>query len=568
MVQNEWIEALKKLAENEDTLTVGKEISDLKIKFEDYLIDEERKDQIAQLEAEEKGENYDPKDFKALKENFYTIYNLYREQRQQLIQEKKNKEAANLQEKKRLIERLKELISSEENIGAAYNNYKEIHEAWKKVGDIARDKRDEIQSEYSRLLEEFFYNMKIYRELKEHDLKRNFQLKMDIIQQLQDLAKLDSIKEIESGLKHLQNEWEEIGPVMNEEWEALKEKYWNQVKSLYDRIRQFYNDRKSILLENLERKKELLLEAEKLISETAENTSAQLWDKATEQILSIQEKWKTIGFGPKKENEEVWQKLRVLSDEFFEKKKAFYAVIQDKYAGIAAKKKEIIEKANALKDSTDWKDTATKLVQLQKDWKKLGFAGQKLEQRLWSEFRGACDAFFNARQKHFEDQDKQLETNLIAKQAIIQNIESYTLSDDKKTVLNDLREFTNTFNAAGKVPMKDRDTIYSAYKAAIDKHYQQLKLEGDEKDKIMFEAKIQTMSSSPESGRLLSKERAALRQQIETLKNDILQYENNLGFFARSKGADALRKEVEAKINTSKSKIESLKKRLKLIPNE
>jgi hypothetical protein len=187
---------------------------------------------------------------------------------------------------------------------------------------------------------------------------------------------------------------------------------------------------------------------------------------------------------------------------------------------------------------------------------------------LWSDFRGACDAFFNARTKHFEEQDKQLETNLHAKQTIIAAIETYVLPTDKKQALADLREFTNSFNAAGKVPMKEKDAIYNHYKTAIDAHYGKLKLEGAEKEKVMFEARMETLASSPDAGRAFAKEKADIRQQIEYLKNDILQYENNLGFFAKSKGADLLRKEVEGKINASKAKIDALIRKLKMIPNE
>lgn len=246
----------------------------------------------------------------------------------------------------------------------------------------------------------------------------------------------------------------------------------------------------------------------------------------------------------------------------------FFGGVQEQYSKIAESKRKLIDQANELKDSTEWKTTADRLVQLQKQWKNIGHAGQKLEQKLWSEFRGACDAFFNARQKHFEDQDKELEGNLAIKKEIIAKIELYIVPGDKKQALNDLKEFTNAFNAVGKVPMKDKDTVYHTYKTAIDKHYAQLKLEGAEKDKIMFQARLDTLSGSPDASRAFAREKAEIRQQIEALKSDILQYENNLGFFARSKGADALRKEVETKINASKTKIEALVKKLKMIPNE
>lgn len=568
MENNVWIIELNDLTQKEDALAISRDVNELKSRFEDYILEEERKVQVASMEAKEAGVELEAIDFRPLKDAFYEVYNEYKARRKEMIDARNLLESENLSLKRNLINRLKEVIEKEENIGIAYSSYKEIHEAWKKVGDIAREKRDEVQHEYSRLLEDFFYNMKIYRELKEHDLKRNLQLKIEVVAQLEVLKSQESIKEVEGSLKALQNEWEEIGPVVNEEWEALKVKYWEQVRAIYDRVNVFYDIRRTNLLENLNHKKELLAQTIELISTSEANDSVKMWEETTVKLLELQEKWKAVGFGPRRENEAIWQEFRGLCDQFFAKKKQFFGKIQEKFGKIAEDKQRIIDQAIALKDSTDWKNSAEKLVQLQKQWKSCGHAGQKLEQKLWSDFRGACDSFFNNRQKHFEQQDGLLETNLLAKQAIIQNIENYVVSEDKRQVLADLKIFTEAFNTAGKVPMKEKDTVYNAYKTAIDSHYSKLKLEGDEKEKILFQARIDTLASSPDAERLFSREKSDIRQQIELIKNDMLQYENNLGFFAKSKGADLLRKEVEGKINASKNKIEALKRKLKMIPNE
>jgi hypothetical protein len=570
MEKNAFIEELETFVQNEDVLAVSRDVNELKARFEDYILEEERKDQVAMLDAQEKGEEHESIDLKPLKDAFYDIFNVYKEKRKLLVEARNKEEEENLRRKKFIISKMQEMIQTEENIGAAFGTYNELHEEWKKIGDIPREKRDEIQKEYSRLLELFFYNIKIYRELKDHDLKRNQQLKEEVIHQLEELKNQSSIKELESALKRLQNEWEEIGPVQNDQWEALKSKYWELTRSLYERIHQFYDERRNILTENLTKKKELLEEAKQFVESSLDHATAKDWDLATETLLKFQEKWKSIGFGPKKENEAIWQEFRQQCDTFFSKKKEFFGSIQEKYNEIGEAKKKLIDQALALKESTDWKETSEKLIQLQKKWKASGHAGQRLEQKLWQDFRGACDSFFNSRQKHFEQQDKELETNLIAKQDIISKIETYELPENKQQALNDLKEFTSAFNAVGKVPMKAKDSIYHAYKAAIDKHYGKLKLEGAEKDKVMFQARLETLQGSPDAGKLLSRERSDIRQQIEKLKAEIMQLDNNLGFFARSKGAgaDALRKEVEGKINAAQNRIEALKTKLKQIPNE
>ena len=225
MEKNTFIGELETLVQHEDALSVSREVNELKTRFEDYIREEERKEQVAQLEAQERGETYEPKDFKPLKEAFYDVFNVYKERRKGVIESKNAEESENLRRKKFLLNKLQDVIQNEENIGAAFGTYKEIHDEWKKIGNIPREKREEIQKEYSRLLELFFYNMKIYRELKDHDLKRNYQLKAEIVQQLEELKNVTSIKDLEVALKRLQNEWEEIGPVTNEDWEGLKNRY-------------------------------------------------------------------------------------------------------------------------------------------------------------------------------------------------------------------------------------------------------------------------------------------------------------------------------------------------------
>jgi hypothetical protein len=568
MEKNTFIEELEKLAQNEDVLMASREVNELKVRFDDYILEEERKDQVALLNAQAEGIAYDSIDFKPFKDAFYEIYSVYKAKRKEFIDAKNAVETENLKAKKTLMTQLKDVIENEENIGAAYGAYKEIHEKWKAIGDIPREQRDQIQQDYSRLLEVFFYNMKIYRELKDHDLKRNSQLKLAIVEQLEQLKNKQSIRDIETSLKTIQNEWEEVGPVANEEWEKLKDNYWASVREIYEKINLFYDERRTTLLENLEKKKAHLITTKAIIDAISSYDSVKTWEDATKNLLAIQENWKTIGFGPRKENEEVWQEFRAMCDDFFAKKKAFFGTIQEKFTKIGDQKQALVDQVIALKGSTDWKATGEKIVGLQKQWKTIGHAGQKLEQKLWSDFRGACDTFFNARQKHFEEQDKQLEVNLLAKQTIIQAVESYVVPEDKKQALADLKEFTTSFNTAGRVPLKDKDSNYLAFKKAIDSHYSKLKLEGQEKDQVFFQARIDTLSSSPEASRLFAKEKAEIRQQIEQLKGDILQYENNLGFFAKSKGADALRKDVEGKINHSKNKIDSLIRKLKMIPNE
>lgn len=569
MENTAFLEELKAFTAQENLISINREVNELRTKFEDYVIEEERKLQIAQLDAQDKGEEIPENlELATLKEDFHAELKDFKERRKVVVEARNAEQTANLAKKNAMIARLRTIIQNEENIGAAFGGLKEIQENWKEIGDIPREKRDEIQTEYSRLIEDFFYNINIYKQLKDHDLHRNTQMKLAIIEKLQALEKVTSVKEVEQQLKALQNDWEDVGPVSNDEWEVMKDNYWKAVKLAYDRINIYFEERRSKLQENLNQKNELVAEIKAYVEALPSELDKSAWDSSTSKILEFQEAWKKIGFGPKKENEEVWKAFRAQCDQFFARKKEFFGELQQELDVIAQQKVKLIEKAEALKDSTDWKETANKIIQLQKDWKNAGHSGQKNEQKLWKHFRGACDAFFNARQKHFEAADAEFEGNLKLKEELITKIEAYKASDDKKQVLADLKQFSADFAAIGKVPMKVKDTVYNRYKSTLDKIYEGLKLEGDEKNRIMFQAKMDTLSGSADSSRMFSNEKAALRKQIETIKGEINQLENNLGFFAKSKGADALKLEVQKKIDKAQQEIDSIKQKIKMIPNE
>lgn len=566
MEKVEFLEQLKELVSQPEVLKISRDVNELKQKFEDFLIEEERLRQVALLEAGEPVE--ENKEVDPIREEFYELTRVFQMKRKDAVDLKKEVQENNLKEKRALITKLSDVIQNEENIGKAFSAHKEIHEKWRETGDIPREKRDDIQTEYSKLLESFFYNMKIYKELKEHDFHRNEQLKLDIIQQIQALIPLDSMKETETQMKALQNDWDEIGPVREGEWEKIKEAYWSNVKAVYAKINTFYDERRVKLAGNIELKKALIEKTKESIQGTEEITSSKDWEVKTKVVLALQEEWKTIGFGPKKENEEVWKQFRAECDVFFNAKKVFFDKIREESKHLVDGKQKLIDQANALNSSTEWKETANKMIQLQKQWKNIGHTGHRTEQKLWKEFRSACDVFFNARQATFEEKDKENETNLNEKQALINQITAFKIPTDKKEGIASLKEFALKYNGIGHVPIKMKDQVYNAFKSALDKHYVDLKLEGAEKENVMFQAKLDTFKASPNAGRLLDKEKTDIRKQIDAIKQESIQFENNLGFFGRSKGADAMKKDFEKKIEKNTQKIDELKRKLKQIPNE
>jgi len=564
-----FIDRINELLVQEDLIGLGKESFALRNEFEDALLSSEGADQVAFLKAQEEGIRVEKTDYSPLKDQFYSLFKEFTDKRKKQLEIKSALESENLRLKKGLIERLKEVIANEEKIGSAFNSYKEIHETWKKIGDIPRDKRDEIQKEYSRLLEMFFYNIKIYKELKEHDFKRNLQLKQDLIFKLKNLRNSSlSLRDLEASLRSLQDEWEEIGPVPNDEWEEVKKAYWDVVRGVYEKINTHYEEQRSMLAENIAKKKHLIEKIETILSENSECKTSKEWESATKNVLSLQEEWKKIGFGTKKENDEVWKVFRSKCDLFFESKKKFSQGLEEVYKLNANEKRKLIGEIESLKSSTEWKVTTDKIIQLQKSWKLIGSAGPKWENKLWTSFRTSCDAFFSAKEKHFNDQDLTLEENLKAKLSLISLLNSFNLSAIKDEAIEQLKDFTSRFAEIGHVPRKDQDEVYKQFKILMDEKYAAIKLDESEREKIQYQSKIDTLLLSPERAKLLARERADLRKQIEQLTKEIALLENNLGFFAKSKGADQLRLEVEKKVKFAQDKITTIKRKLSMLPNE
>jgi hypothetical protein len=563
-----YIDKINELITADDLVVLGKEVSELRSHFDDYLIEQERLHQIAKAEAKEGGNEIEEVDFESVKEVFYSVFKKFQEIRKQQVALRNALEAENLKLKKSLMDRLKEVIASEENISAAYNAYKEIHETWKKVGDLPREKRDEIQREYSRILEIFFYTMKIYRDIKDHDYKRNAQLKQGVIHRLQKLRNSNElVRNLEMSLRVLQDEWEEIGPVANDEWEVVKNSYWEAVRSIYDKINAHYEGKRTLLNENISKKKVIIETLKVILAQIEDNESPKFWEGKTAEVLKLQEEWKKIGAGSKKENDAVWTTFRELCNTFFGAKKALSKKIDGHIQENIALKKGLIEEVKAIHQEKDWKLTADKIIKIQQRWKSIGSAGQKFENRLWSEFRSACDVFFQAREQFTKDQADELTKNLELKEALITAINNYQIKD-KSTALVDFKIFSQSFNDIGHVPLNKKEVVFNGYKKALDAKYNDLKLEGSEKASLLFSAKLDVMKANPERSKLYQKERADIKRQMDTLNQEALQYETNLGFFAKSKGADILKKEVEGKIEKIKQEILQLRGKLKLIPNE
>jgi len=556
------IEILKKLLallENADVLEISSEVDKLTKAF--YAIYNSEKKEI---NSEEDGDI--DTESERLNTEIIAAIDSYKTKKKDYYAAIKAEEEKNLALKKEIIADFSKLIENEENLGKLFGTIKEIRERWNIIGAIPQDKHSKIQAEYSKLSEQFSYNIDIYKELQENDLKKNYSLKNQIIHQAKALLNEKNIKEVEKSLRKLQNEWDEVGPTFKEHWEKLKEDYWSTIKEIYAKIKVHYTDQKELQKENLVKKLALIERVKEIVSQEA--TEHKIWDKLTKELLEIQKEWKSIGHVPKDSNEKIWNDFRGLFDNFFDAKSTFYEARNDVFSKKKELKSKLIEKAEALSKSTDWKNSAGALKRLQEDWKKIGHAGQHAEQKLWKSFRAKCDAFFKAREDHFAKMDVENEGNLKLKEALIEKIKGYKHKTDPKEVIADLKAFSSEFAEIGNVPFKQKDSIYKAYKSTIDEHYNNLKMDEGEKEKILFEAKLDSLKASANPERLFEQEKEKIRNKINDIVKEVANYENNLGFFANSKGAEALLKGVNGNIEKGKTEIEKLKRRLKLFPKE
>ncbi len=476
-------------------------------------------------------------------------------------------QARNLTIRTEIIAKIKDLSHVSENVGAAVRKLQELQTQWKETGQVSPHKYKEVQADYSRAVEDFYYNLKIFRDLQEHDLKKNFEHKTEIIQKLRSIQSLENIKEAERLIKIYRNEWDEIGPVPNGKWDALKHDFKTVLDETYAKIKSFYTSVEEQKGQNLQSKQTLIAKARELV-DSMNDARASKWNEATEKLIALQAEWKTVGRTSEKDNEKIWAEFRTTCDSFFEKKKEFFAGLNEKFAANRKIKSELIGKAESMQHSTDWQKTGNELMKLQENWKKHPANGDKEEPKLFARFRKACNTFFDARKKHFEDVDASYEQNLHAKEEIIARLNEFKISDDMNANREQLKAFSHDWNAAGMVPMKDKKRINDAFYNRLDELYDQMHVDKHEKAIMQFRTKIERLAASENGFDLLRKESDHLKKQSDEINARMRTYDNNLGFFKTSKGNNSFLKEIEEKIDAEKAKIADLTAKRKMISDE
>ena len=475
-------------------------------------------------------------------------------------------QAKNLIIRQEIVSKIKDISQLSDNVGAAVRMLGELQKKWKEVGAVSSHKYKDIQAEYSKAIEDIYYNLKIFRDLQEHDLKKNFELKTEIIEKLRALQQSNKIKETERLIKIYRNEWDEIGPVPAAKWDLIKQNYKEVLDQTYIKIKAHYHSFEEQKENNLKLKQEILEKIKELISSV--EPKANKWNEATEKVISFQSQWKKIGRTKENENEKTWAEFRNLCDSFFEKKKEFFTGLNQNYSNNRKIKSDLISQAEALQNSMDWQKTGLDLIKLQDTWKKHPGNGDKEESKLFFRFRKACNTFFDAKKKHFENIEASYDINLLSKEEMLKQFNEFKLSDDNNKNREQLKAFSTEWNAIGMVPMKDKKRINDAFYTRLDAFYEEMNIDKKEKGIIQFKTKIDRLAASENAFDLLLKESDFLKKLSDEINANIRTYDNNLGFFKTSKGSNSFLKEIIDKIEIEKSKVTELAEKRKLISEQ
>ena len=490
---------------------------------------------------------------------FKELFAVYREERDKHIAMLEASKEENLKVKLAIIDELKELINSEENINTTFARFRELQQRWKEAGLVPQQNVKDVWETYNLYVENFYNYIKINRELRDLDLKKNYEAKLALCEQAEELALESHIVEAFRKLQKLHDEWRETGPVAIEFKESLWERFKEASSRINKRHQEHFESLKSEQMKNLALKQELCEKTEALLSR--EILTRKDWNKASEELLEIQKVWKTIGFAPKKDNNRIYERFRAACDKFFELKRNFYAGVKNEMEHNLALKQELCAEAEALAVSEDWKHATDELIALQARWKQVGPVARRHSDAIWKRFRAACDKFFERKSAHFSYVDSEHEENLKLKRALIEEMKA---ADVKAGGFDMVKEFQRRWSQIGFVPIKQKDALQKEYKAIVDGMFSTLR--SSERDRSMNRFKERV--SGMKGGNQLRSERERLYNKVKQMEQDIALLENNIGFFSKSKNAEALIADVREKIVRAKRDMAELIEKIHLIDEE
>lgn len=497
-------------------------------------------------------------------ETFKQQMAIVREKRARIFQQQEAEKQANLEKKLEIIEKIKAMATSPDEANKSYNEFKELQQQWKDIKNVPADRASELWRNYQLYVEQFYDLLKLNSEAREYDFKKNLETKTKLCEAAEKLADEEDVISAFHQLQELHQQYRETGPVAKELREQIRTRFKAASTVINKRHQQHFEDLRSKEEENLTLKTALCEKVEEISKQ--ENKTASDWEKRSKEIIDIQNQWKTIGFAPQKMNVKIFERFRAACDDFFGRKSEFFKEMKQAYAANIEKKKALVEKAQALADSTDWKVTSDKLINLQKEWKTIGVVPKKIGDQLWHDFLNACNKFFEARNAANAGARNEERENLEKKRSIIEQIKAL-VADAANATREKVQALTDEYNKVGHVPYKEKDALYAAYHEALDAIYKELNISNKRRRLDDFKSNIRNMAKRGEDA--IDNERGRLTRRFEQLKQEIQTYENNLGFLnASSKKGNSLIDEMNRKVQKLRDDLELVRQKIKAIDTE
>jgi len=496
---------------------------------------------------------------------FNKAFQQYKDSKAKFIEALEAQKQKNLESKNQIIEGLRNLIETESNLKTLNDKFKELQEQWKNIGPVPQNESTNLWQNYHFYVEKFFDIIRLNKEAREMDYKKNLERKLELCEKAESLLLVDSINQSFKDLQSLHEQWKEIGPVP----EDKKEEVWERFKAASDQInarrKEFYDKLFAEEQNNYNAKVVLCEQAEELVSHSSEAVKEynEVSDKLTE-LLNI---WKTLGPAPGKLNDEIWNRFKSTLDKFFTQKKEYFQQIKDTQMQNYNQKLNLAIQAEGIASRTDWKQATAEMLNLQSEWKTIGATPRKYSDQIWKRFRAACDKFFEAKSNYFNNIQEIEAENLRKKEELIQKILTHEFSDDRNANMEALKEYQNEWIAIGFVPKKEKDRIYTEYREALNKRFADLKISAEDMRHNRFRNKIDNILNNPNAEKMIDKEKNFLKNKLTQLKEDISLWENNLGFFSNSKNAEIITAEFRKKIEAAKEEIKDLEYKIKMMNN-
>ena len=498
-------------------------------------------------------------------QRFKSLFAEYRRKRNEFIAQTDAEKEENYKAKLQIIDELKELIGSNETLNHTFNAFRELQRRWKETGPVPQTHVKDLWETYNLHVENFYNFIKIDKELRDMDLKKNYEAKLRLCEEAEALVLESSVITAFHKLQKLHEQWREIGPVANEYKDQLWDRFRMASSKINKRHQEYFDNVKEEQKRNLDLKTELCVKTEELVS--VPPATRKEWNKASDRLIEIQKVWKTIGFAPKKDNTRIYERFRNACDKFFENKRAFYLRTKTEMEDNLRLKNEICAAAEALSESDEWKKTTDELIALQKKWKEIGPVSRRHSDAVWKRFRAACDRFFERKSAHFSAIDSQYEENLAKKRQLLEELRNFAVEEREKG-FEALKELQRRWSETGFVPIKQKEAVQNEYRKLVDDIFARLRGSERERHLERFRGKITSMASEGGNDRRMRHERDRLYNKLKQLEADVALLENNIGFFAKSKNAEAMIRDVNEKITRSREEMATLVEKINLIDKQ